>query len=208
MAESERAHDLSPGLLRQRRNLMITSLALIFVTCAEAKFDSISMLGAQISFKNPKAIIDFIWLSHFYYLFRYYQYFRQEPDLNIQKTFYDKLCELTFQKVDALKKRAFPGVDEYAGDYDFRQMKKLSAWKREVTAVARRDRSGLENGSFQIDVRPFWLEAIRSCAHVFLNRSYVTDYFLPFGLAVAAIVIGTSYWVNHSLLWATLTGHC
>lgn len=184
-------HDLSAGLLRQRRNLMVSSLVLIFFYHSGAKLGMATLLGMQITFDNPNAVITFLWVFQVYYLFRYYQYFRQEPDLQIRKEFFDRLLGRTHQKIHALKNIAFPGLDDYAGNYDFRSMKSLSRWMRSVNAVARRNEIGeIERDEFVIDVRQFWLDGLLSAIHVVLNRSYITDYFLPFMLAFFAMAIG------------------
>lgn len=84
MSNNEKAHDMSSALLRQRRNLIVVSLIVLFMVIADAKLDKVSFLGVQMTFENPKAIIWFLQLFLIYFLYRYYLYFIQEPNLGIK----------------------------------------------------------------------------------------------------------------------------
>lgn len=191
MAQQNEAHDLSPGLLRQRRNLMASSLALLFFYYSGATIGSASILGVHVAFANPHAVIHFLWLFQVYYLFRYYQYFRQEPDLLIKNSFYGFLNTRTHKKIQELKDEAFPGQEQYGGDFDFRMHKPSSRWKRKITVPLAVNAHGTqEYGEFEIDIRPFWLDALLAAIQVALNRSYITDYWLPFVLAGVAVLFG------------------
>jgi len=47
----------------------------------------------------------------------------------------------------------------------------------------------MQKSEFTIDIRNFIGEYTASAFHVLINRSYITDYFLPFALAVYVIII-------------------
>jgi hypothetical protein len=169
---------------------MVSSLLVIFFHHSGARLSGASLLGVQLTFENPNAVITFLWVFLAYYLFRYYQYLRQEPDLPIHNEFWGRISQDAYSKVHALKNRAFPGLEEYGGDYDFRKMRRISVWRRSVKAVARRDAvGGFENDEFVLDIRQFWREGLLALLHVIFNRSYITDYLLPFALSFAALAV-------------------
>lgn len=185
-----RSHDMSSGLLRQRRNLLITSMTMLFMHFSQANIDSASLVVLQVTFGAPEVVIYFLWLLQAYFLVRYYQYLHQEQNLKIVDEFYDKLHALTFQKVQRIKLREYPNTGQYGGEYDFRRMKRVGTWVREVKCQVGGSTSGVtEEKTFNIDIRNFIPSAILACLHVSFNRSYVTDYFLPFAVAFFAMWI-------------------
>jgi hypothetical protein len=188
MSDEAKQYDLSPSLLRQRRNLMVVSLIILFMVIAGAKLDKVTFLGIQMTFENPKAIIWFLKIFLIYFLYRYYLYIIQEPDLFLKNTFYDRLRALTWQKIQIAKNEIYPQVKEYGGEYDFRKMKKAGIFKRNVNGVVGRDSSGgFIHGDFEINVLSFFWDGLRAFLYTLFNRSYVTDYFLPFIVAFAAL---------------------
>lgn len=181
-------HDLSAGMLRQRRNLMATSLLVIFLEYAGASFNSIDVLGIQITFKNPNAVMHFIWIFQAYYFLRYYQYFRQEPKDGLRTEFQLALSKVAKKKIDDIKNRKFPN-SYLVGDitYIFRNMRNTSKWKRAIAVAVRTDEGNPDRrAEFEIDIRHFLIHAILAAGRVLINTSFVTDYYLPFILAFSA----------------------
>lgn len=88
--ENKKHEPMSPDLLRQRRNLLITSLALVAINLAGAtlKKDD-SLFGTSLEFSNPERIIWGIWIIWGYFLVRYWQYFNEEENLGIHKAMGD-----------------------------------------------------------------------------------------------------------------------
>ena len=77
---------MGADLLRQRRNLLITSLVLIAINLAGATVKSdVSVLGASVQFANPERIVWGAWVLWAYFFIRYWQYLNEEPDLGIHK---------------------------------------------------------------------------------------------------------------------------
>jgi hypothetical protein len=77
---------MSADLLRQRRNLLSTSLVLIAINLAGATLQkNVSVLGTSIEFSNPERIVWGVWVLWAYFFIRYWQYLNEEPDLGLHK---------------------------------------------------------------------------------------------------------------------------
>lgn len=63
VAKHKDTHDISPGLLRQRRNLFVASLIALFAYFADATVTSVTAMGTQILFGRPNALPWFLLLS-------------------------------------------------------------------------------------------------------------------------------------------------
>lgn len=83
---SEKRPPMSADLLRQRRNLLVTSLALTAIDLAGATLKKdVSVLGTALEFANPERVVWGLWVLWVYFLVRYWQYFNEEPDLGIHQ---------------------------------------------------------------------------------------------------------------------------
>ncbi|WP_313603720.1 hypothetical protein [Comamonas jiangduensis] len=77
---------MSADLLRQRRNLLVTSLVLVAINLAGATLKrEVSVMGASLEFSHPERIVWGIWILWGYFLVRYCQYLNEENDLGIHK---------------------------------------------------------------------------------------------------------------------------
>ena len=77
---------MGADLLRQRRNLLITSLGLTAAQLAGATFQgSASIFGAGITFQEPVNLFYGAWVLWGYFLLRYWQSLGVESDLGISK---------------------------------------------------------------------------------------------------------------------------
>ena len=86
LVASDNRPPMSADLLRQRRNLLVTSLALTAIELAGATLKKdVSVLGASLEFTNPERIVWGLWILWAYFLVRYWQYLNEEPDLGIHK---------------------------------------------------------------------------------------------------------------------------
>lgn len=84
LVASAKRDPMSADLLRQRRNLLVTSLVLTAINLAGATLKKdVSVLGASLEFANPERIVWGVWVLWFYFLVRYWQYLNEEPDLGI-----------------------------------------------------------------------------------------------------------------------------
>lgn len=193
----EDIHDLSTPLLRQRRNLMIISVLMLFVDMAGAEVKKIVFSGVSITLKEPNVVVLFMFGFLIYFLYRYYLYLSQEVGANFRETYISRLNSLSHSKLQKLKNRAITGLDEYGGDFTFEKMTKDGCWKRDVRTIVNAGTAGYgqEWGTFKIDIRQFAVKGIRALFYTLFKRSYLTDYYLPYFLAVTAI------WFNYPTVW-------
>jgi len=84
MADDRKARyrDISEGLLRQRRNLLLISLMLPLFFISGADIQNINILGTVITIKKPEAIRFSLVALFLYFLWRYCQYYLEETYVN------------------------------------------------------------------------------------------------------------------------------
>jgi len=71
----------SEGLLRQRRNLIVSSIVFLLVCLGGARIGAISIGVGTISFDRPSVIYVGLWIVEIYFLIRYLQYLGSEEQL-------------------------------------------------------------------------------------------------------------------------------
>ncbi|ELB2790272.1 hypothetical protein ACE1OG_18035 [Aeromonas hydrophila] len=84
MAEDRKARyrDISEGLLRQRRNLMVVSMLMPLFFLSGASIEKINLLGTVVSVSNPVVIKYALIILFSYFLLRYWQYYQEETYIN------------------------------------------------------------------------------------------------------------------------------
>ncbi|EHI9243187.1 hypothetical protein J9100_004552 [Vibrio vulnificus] len=84
MAEDRKARyrDISEGLLRQRRNLMVISMLMPLFFLSGANIEKINLLGTVISVSNPVVLKYALVILFSYFLLRYWQYYQEETYVN------------------------------------------------------------------------------------------------------------------------------
>lgn len=70
--------DLSSGLLRQRRNLIILSILMPLFSAESLTVENINLLGTIIKIQSQKEILIILLCMFIYFLTRYWQYCREE----------------------------------------------------------------------------------------------------------------------------------
>lgn len=185
------AHDLSNGLLRQRRNLMLSSSVLLFLGLADAELNSIQILGFSASFGRPEAVVYGLVAVALYFLYRYWLYLIQEPGRGLRNEFYRRLNLSAKAKVIALRDLQYPdGANlEILEKLGARKSGKLS-WTIMVVSGADGG-GGNTSGDLEIFLKDVWQEAVKSVFMACIARSYFTDYVFPFLMATAAVAAGT-----------------
>ena len=73
-----RYRDISEGLLRQRRNLLLTSLLMPIFFLSGASIEKINLLGTIITVQSPEIIKYSIVVLFAYFFLRYWQYYQEE----------------------------------------------------------------------------------------------------------------------------------
>lgn len=177
---SRQAHDLSPGLLRQRRNLLVVSLLLLFTEIAQADFSSVSVMGLQTTFGKPEAVHWFLLAFSAYFAYRYFVYLLQEPSLHLKTEFFRRLDRLSHKKLIAIRNRNFPGAEgaELGGDLSGTRVGRFPKYEMQVnTGKDIHGNPGI--GKVEVKLANLWWESLRALLETVVFRSYFTDYILP-----------------------------
>lgn len=87
--------DIRSAFIRQRRNLMGISIAVLFVTYSGLQFTKLNILGNEFVISNPRIINYFLWIAFVYWLVRYFQYMFALSGLRIYMTYEQTLLQLT-----------------------------------------------------------------------------------------------------------------
>ena len=69
------------AFIRQRRNLLIISLVLLFAETAELKLQKLNVFGTELTIGNPVIVNFALWAAFVYWLWRYYVYFHDLGDI-------------------------------------------------------------------------------------------------------------------------------
>jgi len=180
------------GLLRQRRNLIITSILLIFLKFSGAEISKLSLLGLNFDgFQNPTAIYFFVWLLWLYFLVRYYQYYiREGVQLFVTEVsgVFNDLCE---KPIQVEVKKYFPNSTEYFQSYtDLRRRN----WQYIGQSEYNDEGYKVENYSFNFPRWKLFVHEVKSILHAFLNIPTFTDYLLPYVLALFTLIYCVTGW--------------
>lgn len=165
-----------------------------------------SVLGTELVVGNPGVLKPLAWVFWCYFLLRYYQYWRAEPDSPIRAAFSakrDKYIHATYpierlsnQGMDlssarvVLSRRGFLQWDVILQAYDVSRGAVYEVVRKSVGRWA------------------VFLWSIRSALHVALNTRHATDHVLPFALAVAAPVVTVyrAFFPTESVRYLTARG--
>lgn len=185
---------MSEGILRQRRNLMVVSLIIILLSFGGVEIQEVGALGTKLVFAKKDALYIGLWSIFFYFLFRYYQYFLEEENRGIADAFWAKVNASSFETLRHMAADQHSlKLDQLAGTFLFSQLQKKSRFVRVGTVVTGRDSYGSStNSEYTVNAIRFIPTLIFASVFVTLNRSALTDFVLPFLVAVAALLAGFS----------------
>ena len=187
--------DMNPGLLRQRRNLILACVLLLGLMTMGAGVDQISIGGVVLNMKEKSQILFmWIWLIVFYFAWRYLAYFIAHA--NDLFDFYNKALDRYSKKtvIDSIKEEKTKikkeGYDyiplskfnrvgnEYHGDVKF--------WTEKNTS----GHVGLKKSKIVIPAGKLILPKLKSILFSVLFAKTSTDYIFPFVLFVVLCLCG------------------
>jgi hypothetical protein len=188
---------MEEGLLRQRRNLMVTCCLLFLLSASGATLDKVGLAGFEMKFHRPAAIFLSLWLAFAYYLYRYYVYF----SISGRSKLAEKFREAALQN---LQNRLYQAAMRKHGDRTSIEssLSWQSAWAPKLTILialpSAQDEVGqpiYEKQDFHLDLprtsrllvlTPHWLR-------ILFNDTVVTDYAFPFLLAIFTLLYAGSH---------------
>lgn len=91
------------GFIRQRRNLIVISLALLFYKASELSISKLNVFGTELVIRHPGIVTGTLWIAYVYWLWRYYVYFHDLGDKGFDVELRDRLSVL----VDRWSNRKF-----------------------------------------------------------------------------------------------------
>lgn len=91
------------GFIRQRRNLIVISLVLLFAETSELSINKLNVFGNELLIRSPFIVTVALWITYFYWLWRYYVYFHDLGDKGFGNKFGTRLSVL----VDQWSKKKF-----------------------------------------------------------------------------------------------------
>jgi hypothetical protein len=184
------AHDMSPGLLRQRRNLIAVSIALIFLEVSEAKIHTFQLMGIHVTFDQPTAVLWMLGLSVAYLTYRYSLYLYQEPTGGLKACFFELLNSYASEKLIAFAKQEFEVGDEQVSILEPLGSRKTSFMVWEVMIGVGYDQYGNYTQKYvDVSFDELWKEISKATVVALLTRSYFTDYVAPYLLSILAITL-------------------
>lgn len=184
---------MTEGLLRQRRNLMMTSLVIILLSYGGVSIEEVGALGTKLVFQNKNSLYFGLWTIYSYFLFRYYQYLLEEPDLGISKAYWNKVNALLFVALRKAATKQFSLIhDQLAGEFQFNKLHRKSLLIRTGKVVTSTGSTYGEPiySDYEVNIARFIPSFIAAGIHVAINRSAITDYFLPLLVGVTAALVG------------------
>lgn len=82
------------GFVRQRRNLMIASLVLLFSEASDLKVAKIAAFGTDLLVGKPENVTTALWVATGYWLIRYYQYARSQYADALEAAIYSRITTI------------------------------------------------------------------------------------------------------------------
>jgi len=89
------ADQQNEGFVRQRRNLMIVSLVLLFSEATDLKVEKLSAFGTELLVGQPQAVTTALWIAALYWLIRFYQYSHDEYTGAISLAVKDRVVQIS-----------------------------------------------------------------------------------------------------------------
>ena len=188
--------DLSQDTIRQRRNLIITSVLLIFVKLADVSFgNSVNFLGATLSIGKPQLINQGILLFQLYFLWRFYQYFTTDNAYEALLSQYrNHMTVRSSIKIVQLvcKPRNLASL---SGEYLYKNLTRKGLFKYNVEAAISEGYDPIKGvvteNKFIAEISIIELEfsRLRFALGFLFKARILTDYFVPYLLVAYAIFL-------------------
>ncbi len=187
------------GFIRQRRNIIIISLVVLLAEISDIQINKINIFGNEVLINNPNILHLFLWIALFYWLIRYYQYFRDIPDKGFKATFNGKLeqyaQDIAFNKTitfynnktendETNQKKAYPR------QFDIYR-KSNKGFEGKVDYLIGTDPysgGSIEELKVNITFKELIIPKIRSASNLILHTHLLTEYILPFIIVAIPII--------------------
>ena len=189
---------MNEGLLRQRRNLIAVCVLLWVMKYGGVTFTKFSFVGFDIAFKNPNALTTTIWIAFTYFFYRYYQYITSEEIRKLSQGYKESTNSKCKPKIEEIILKCDPShvSGGYCSFSHLRSNKWTYEWqssmtKEECEALGEPEPPAYSSKmvSRSVLITPWMLrkQIINAVVDSTLRHSVVTDYLLPFFLAIGVL---------------------
>jgi len=86
--------DIKQGFIRQRRNMLVVTVAIFLSYWWGIEFKTLNFLGNEIDLKQGNNVYSFLWILLLYWSWRYRNYMRELGPLGIVETLDESRCKL------------------------------------------------------------------------------------------------------------------
>jgi hypothetical protein len=196
------------GFIRQRRNLMIVSLVLLFSEVSALSIGKLNIFGNEIEIDRPQSVNLALWIASLYWLWRFYQYSRPHIAGTLKGAIYQRVQEICLPTAVQVVLRGNPSLLEPFPDHPEHRpdisIKTYTFWGHmpdylevglELNRSIRTSSVAVVQGSgeFRIRITSGDLRKLRLRAwiHMIVHTRHFTDYILPyvlFGLPLCYVV--------------------
>lgn len=185
--------DIPSGLLRQRRNLILISLTLLFIYYSGVNIQtaSLSIFGAELTLDNPKVFDDFIiiWIAWGYFIWRYTQYIRFYGVMTDIGSEYRQFIEpLHNKKFLNLLMREFP--EKFEGNPSVHPLNirfSIFSGYRYVSAGYIDQEYSKSAYVKKLSITQGLLNSLEAFLKLIVSSRHVSDYWLPYIIAMSPV---------------------
>ena len=177
--------DFDEDLQKHRRNLILISVALIVFDFADVKIAKVGVLGTDLIVGNPSVLIAVAWISWFYFLLRYFQYWTSNNAQKIRHTYHQRLrswFNMQMHKIDpsAIQTRVVD-LDSY------------SALRFKIVEGFANIHAGMDRKVIkEFSLLETFSAKMRAALHVAVVSPHFVDQIFPFVIALLA-PLATAY---------------
>jgi len=173
-------HEMSEGFLRQRRNLIITSLILLIIDYGGIVIEKISFVGVFVKLNDPDTLKTILAMFSIYFFIRYIQYYSHNSknfeEINILNNkkmgvFFKKKAENMIKLIFSKEASFYHGFRE---EQSFYTALKKSKWKIKI------DLDKDNKSSIFIKIKRYkFIKPYLKAKIAFSTNQLITDYYLP-----------------------------
>ena len=178
---------MSDNFLRQRRNLFIINLLVLFMMLAEVQANKITLGGVSFEkFGNPKAIFLFLWISWGYFFYRFILYFLEDEWSKCKHKFSDSFHYFLNKKYRKLL--FISGRDLRFNDFSYSQLKH-NRFRCLIPMPYNPISESQKNDEIQFYEKQFMFTKLKFFLNFLFLTTTFTNYFLPFLISLFAFVV-------------------
>ncbi|WP_417552520.1 hypothetical protein [Marinomonas fungiae] len=205
MKEEPYTHDIDPmseGLLRQRRNLLISGSILVFFKMSNLSASKLTIAGLEFEkLDNASVVYLYLWIAFLYFFWRYSQYYRQEGHLKATKGINSRMRHVMEEKVRHGIYRYVPETHEIRDSMSF-MVDRMMRERRVIIIHYEHENADRQMYELELGLIEYLIIKLRVYTYVTFLTSSNSDYVLP--LIVGAGVFAYCVYGGESSLINTI----